>query len=146
MAERVLVREKYEEAEQLFKGKLTLLIPEGKQFILRGRPKWNNEYLPVLATTVIVNGQVLSSCRAVIRQVYRTCHPELRHLCFETTQLVKLLPTPSSPTAALDRFSGFVLSVSCAHVCLPDRVPQADQVPQADRVHISGCNDNCAAI
>lgn len=96
MAERVRDVHWKEEAKQLFKHKLTMFIPMGEHFMLRGRLKLNDECLPVLAATVIVNGQVLSGPGAVIRQVSRTCHPFLRHLCFETTPLVKLLPTASA--------------------------------------------------
>jgi hypothetical protein len=70
----VLVRDVQwkEEARQLFEHKLTLSIPMSEYFMLRGRLEVNDECSPVLAATVIVNSQVPSDLRPVIRQVFRT--------------------------------------------------------------------------
>jgi hypothetical protein len=97
--------------------------------MLRGRLAVNDECSPVLAATVIVNGQEPSGSGAVIRQVPRTCYPFMRHLCFETRRWLSFCqPRPSSPKPALDRLPSFVCSRP-VHVCggLSTVATQADR-------------------
>jgi len=86
----------------------------GEHYMLRGRLAVTDECSPVLAATVIVNGQEPNRSGAVIRQVSRhscdTCvSKQRRWLSF-------CQPRPSSPKPALDRFPSFVFSCP-VHMC-----------------------------